>query len=86
MLRTTTGSELRGALACHLERLSDSPAVVLSHGHPAAVLLDPQMFDALMESAELLEDLPDGQRAVAEYLKEPAAADDAEKVFQRLGT
>ena len=85
MLRTATVSELRSALASYLEQLSEGPLVVLSHSRPAAVLLDPDMFNGLMEQAELLEDLLDGQRAIAEYLREPGSAVDAEEVFERLG-
>jgi prevent-host-death family protein len=85
MLRTTSVSELRSALASYLEQLGEGPLVVLSHSRPAAVLVDPVMFDGLMESAELLEDLLDGQRAIAEYLREPSSGVDAEEVFERLG-
>jgi prevent-host-death family protein len=85
MLRTATVSELRSALASYLEQLSEGPLVVLSHSRPAAVLLDPDAFNGLMEQAELLEDLLDGQRAIAEYLRVPSSAVDAEEVFDRLG-
>lgn len=86
MLRTATVSELRSALASYLERLSEGPLVVLSHSRPAAVLLDPEMFDGLMEKVELLEDLLDGKRAIDEYMKQPGSAVDAEEVFDRLGS
>ncbi len=86
MLRTATVSELRSALASYLEQLSEGPLVVLSHSRPAAVLLDPEMFDGLMEKVELLEDLLDGQRAIAEYVRKPGSAVDAEEVFGRLGS
>jgi prevent-host-death family protein len=85
MLQTTSVSELRSALASYLDKLSDGPLVVLSHSQPAAVLVEPAMFDSLMESAELLEDLLDGQRAIGEYLKDPDSVVDAEEVFERLG-
>ena len=49
------------------------------------MLIDPELFDNLVERLELLEDLLDGQRAVTEYLADPDIAVDAEKVFQRLG-
>jgi prevent-host-death family protein len=86
MLRITTVSELRSALASYLEQLSEGPLVVLSHSKPAAVLLEPEMFNSLMEGAELLEDLLDGRRAMAEYLTDASSAVDAEEVFARLGT
>jgi prevent-host-death family protein len=84
MLRTKTVSELRSSLASCLEQLDKGPLVVLSHSRPAAVLLDPDAFDRLMEQAEMLEDLLDGQRAIAEYLRQPSSAVDAEEVFDRL--
>jgi len=85
MLRTATVTELRSALASYIEQLSEGPLVVMSHSRPAAVLLDPEMFEVLMERTELLEDLLDGQRAIADYLREPSSAVDAEEVFGRLG-
>jgi hypothetical protein len=49
------------------------------------MLIEPELFDNLMERVELLEDLLDGRKAIAEYLEDPAAALDAEEVFERLG-
>jgi len=43
------------------------------------------MFDALVEKIELLEDLVDGRRAIAEYRADPDLALDAEDIFERLG-
>lgn len=85
MLRTTTVSELRSGLASYLNDLSEGPVLVLSHSRPAAVLLEPEMFEALMEKLEIIEDILDGRRAVAEYLKDAGVAMDADRVFERLG-
>ena len=58
----------------------------MSRSRPAAVLVDPEMFDTLLKECELLEDLLDGRAAVADYLKDRKSAVDAEEVFKRLGT
>lgn len=84
MLRTTTVTKLRSELAALLESLQDGPILVLSHSKPAAMLIEPEMFENLMERVELLEDLLDGQRVIAEYLEDPKVALDAEEVFERI--
>jgi PHD/YefM family antitoxin component YafN of YafNO toxin-antitoxin module len=85
MLKTTTVTELRSDLAACIRQLGEGPVVVLSRSRPAAVLVEPQVFDAMLERLELLEDLLDGRRAVAQYLVDPASVLDAEEVFGRLG-
>ncbi len=85
MLKTTTVSELRADLAELIKNLDDGPLLVLSRSRPAAVLVEPKMFDAIVEKCELLEDLVDGRRAISEYLEDRSIAVDAEEVFQRLG-
>ena len=85
MFRTTTVTELRSDLAGYLRQLEDGPVVVLSRSRPAAVLVEPQVFDGLLERIELLEDLLDGRRALAEFRDNPESAVDAEDVFARLG-
>ncbi len=85
MLRTASVTELRSDLAAYLESLQEGPLLVLSHSRPAAVMIEPELFDSLVERVELLEDLLDGRRAIAEYLEDPGAALDAEEVFERLG-
>lgn len=85
MLRTATVTELRSALSSYLAGLTEGPVLVLSHSRPAAVLLEPEMFDTLMERIELLEDLLDGRRVIAEYTEDSSIAVDAEEVFERLG-
>jgi prevent-host-death family protein len=85
MLKTTTVTKLRSELASLLESLQDGPLLVLSHSKPAAVLIEPELFESLLERVEYLEDLLDGRQAIADYLKDPTAALDAEEVFERIG-
>jgi len=49
------------------------------------VLVEPEMFDALVEKIELLEDLVDGRRVIDDYRADPDQVVDAEEVFERLG-
>jgi prevent-host-death family protein len=85
MLRTTNVSTLRTDLSSFLSDLADGPILVLSHSRPKAILVDPELFDSLVEKAELLEDLVDGRRAISEYRSDPNSVVDAEEVFGRLG-
>lgn len=85
MLRTATVTELRSELASYLDSLRDGPLLVLSHSKPAAILIEPEEFDRLLERVEYLEDLLDGRQAVAEYLDDSTIAIDAEEVFERIG-
>ncbi len=85
MLRTTNVSTLRTELSTFLRDLNEGPILVLSNSRPAAVLVEPEMFDSIIEKIELLEDLVDGRRAIADYRANPDEIVDAEKVFERLG-
>lgn len=85
MLRTTNVSNLRSDLSSFLKDLDEGPILILSHSRPTAVLIEPEMFDALVEKIELLEDLVDGRRAIDDYRADPDQAVDAEEVFERLG-
>ena len=85
MLRTTNVSNLRNDLSMYLSNLEDGPILVLSHSQPKAVLVDPELFDALVEKVEMLEDLVDGRRALAEYREDPDNVVNGEEVFERLG-
>ncbi len=85
MFKTTTVTELRSDLAGYLGKLDDGPVVVLSRSRPAAVLVEPEVFDAILERLEMLEDLLDGREAVAKYLDDASVAVDADEVFARLG-
>ena len=67
MLRTTNVSTLRTDLSSFLSDLEDGPVLILSHSTPKAVLIDPDLFDSLVEKVELLEDIVDGRRAISEY-------------------
>ena len=84
-MKTTTATELRAKLASVLKDLEEGPVLVLSHSRPVAVLVEPEVFDAIMEKIELLEDILDGRRAMVEYLEDRDVAVDAEEVFDRLG-
>jgi prevent-host-death family protein len=85
VFKTTTVTELRSDLAGYLNQLDDGPVVILSRSRPAAVLVEPQVFDGMLDRIELLEDLIDGRRAIADFLENPDAAVDADEVFTRLG-
>jgi prevent-host-death family protein len=85
MLKTTNVTNLRSELSSYLKDLDDGPVLILSHSRPAAVLIEAEMFDSLVEKIELLEDIVDGRRAIAEIREDPDLAVDAEEVFERLG-
>jgi PHD/YefM family antitoxin component YafN of YafNO toxin-antitoxin module len=85
MFRTTTVTELRLDLSSHLASLEDGPLLILSHSKPKAMMIEPELFDNLLERVELLEDLLDGRQAIAEYIENPNIALDAEEVFERIG-
>ena len=85
MFKTTNVSNLRSDLSSYLKNLDEGPVLILSHSRPAGLLIEPEMFDALMEKIELLEDIIDGRRAIADYRADPDLVVDAEKVFERLG-
>jgi len=85
MLRTTTITELRSELSSYINALHEGPVMIMSRSRPAAVLVEPEMFDTIMKECELLEDILDGRRAVADYIEDDKSALDAEEVFKRLG-
>jgi len=85
MLRTASVTQLRAELAAYLEHVGEGPVVVLSRSQPAAVLLDPQVYEALIETAQAFEDVLDGLAGLERYAADPEAAVDAEEVFTRLG-
>ena len=84
MLKTTNVTNLRSELSSYLKDLNDGPVLILSHSRPAAVLIEAEMFDALVEKIELLEDIIDGRRIIAEIREDPDLVVDAEEVFERL--
>lgn len=85
MLRTTNVSTLRNDLSTFLSGLEDGPVLVLSHSKPRAILLDPDVYESLVEKVEFLEDIVDGRRAISDFRSDPDSAIDAEEVFERLG-
>ena len=85
MLKTTTITELRAELSSYIGELNEGPVMIMSRSRPAAILIDPEMFDALVEESELLEDILDGRQTLAEYRRDRNVAEDAEEVFKRLG-
>lgn len=85
MFKTATVSQLRADLASYIKELSQGPLVLLSHSQPAAVIVDPEMFEALLERVEYLEDVIEGRQAVAEFLADEEVAVNAEDVFDNLG-
>jgi PHD/YefM family antitoxin component YafN of YafNO toxin-antitoxin module len=85
MFRTTTVTELRADLSSIIANLEDGPLLVLSHSKPKAMLIEPELFDNLLERVELLEDLLDGRQALAEYIQNPDIALNAEEIFKRIG-
>jgi prevent-host-death family protein len=85
MLRTTNVSTLRADISSFLRTIEDGPILILSHSKPQAVLIDPELFDSLVEKVELLEDLLDGRRVISAYKTDPDSFLDAEEVFERLG-
>jgi|GEM_PF-1737226 len=84
MYRTTTVSELRADLSSLLASLKEGPLLVLSHSKPKAVLVEPEVFENLLDRIELLEDIMDGRRAMIDYQNDPDIAIDAEELFKRL--
>ncbi len=84
MFRTATVTELRSDLSTFISKLEDGPLLVLSHSKPKAMLIEPELFDNLIERVELLEDLLDGRQVIAEYLEDPEVAINAEEVFERI--
>lgn len=85
MLKTTNVSTLRNDLSTFLNELENGPVLILSHSKPRAVLVDPDVYESLVEKVELLEDIVDGRRVISDYRSDPSIALDAEEVFERLG-
>ncbi|MGD2158828.1 MAG: type II toxin-antitoxin system Phd/YefM family antitoxin [Anaerolineales bacterium] len=85
MFRTATVTELRSDLSSFISSLKDGPLLVLSHSKPKAMMIEPELFENLLDRVELLEDILDGRQAIAEYLENTDVALDAEEVFNRIG-
>lgn len=84
MFRTATVSELRSDLSSYLSSLKEGPLLILSHSKPKAMMVEPELFENLLDRVEMLEDILDGRQAIAEYLDNPDVAIDAEEVFNRI--
>jgi len=84
MFRTATVSELRSDLSTFLSSLKEGPLLILSHSKPKAMMVEPELFENLLDRVEMLEDILDGRQAIAEYLDNPDVAIDAEEVFNRI--
>lgn len=85
MIKTTNVSTLRANLSDQLSRVEEGPLLVMSHSKPVAVLIAPDEFESLVSKIELMEDIIDGRKALADYRQNPDSAVDAEEVFKRLG-
>jgi len=86
MLATRTASitELRDNLATWLDLLDQFGTVmILRHSKPAAYLVSPILFEALLERLEEVEDLRAMEAAVEDYRQGQAVP--GEDVFARLG-
>lgn len=84
MIRTASVTDLRDKLADTLDVLDKENAVmVVRHSKPAAYLVSPRLFEALMVHVEDLEDIREMQLALEDYQQGQAV--EAEEVFQRLG-
>jgi PHD/YefM family antitoxin component YafN of YafNO toxin-antitoxin module len=84
MFRTATVTELRSDLSSFLSSLKEGPLLVLSHSKPKAMMVEPELFENLLDRVEMLEDILDGRQAIAEYLDNPDVTLDAEEVFTRI--
>jgi len=84
MYKTTTISQLRSDLASLISNLEDGPLLVLSHSKPAAMLVDPDMFESILERLETLEDMIGGRQLMDQIQADPDLVLNAEDVFRRL--
>ncbi|MFQ5923889.1 MAG: type II toxin-antitoxin system Phd/YefM family antitoxin [Anaerolineales bacterium] len=85
MLRTATATDLRNQLSSHLEALKQGPLLVTLRGRPAAVLLEPESYRALVEKLELLLEVVEAPLAIDSYYQDASTVVDAEEAFERLG-
>ena len=76
-----TTSELRDNLASAIAISHKHPVTVTKHGRSQAVLVDPEVFERLMDAAEDLEDI----RAFDEAMAEGSEAIPWEQVKADLG-
>jgi antitoxin Phd len=65
-MSTTTVSEARARFAEMIERAHGEPVVVERRGRRQVVLIDPELFDRLVEASEELADIAAFDEAMAE--------------------
>ena len=82
-IKTATVTEFRGKLADYLADLRE-PLLVLQRGQQAAYVVAPEMFDAMIDRIEFLEDILDGEAALAE-IEAGAETIDLKTVKKKLG-
>ena len=75
-------SELRHAQAQVIGRLTDGPIVLTQRGKAAAILVDPSLWNRLLERLEDLDDAVEGLKALAEYNADPSSARPLEEILQ----
>ena len=85
MLSTKTVTELGTNLPSVLDELEEGPLLILSNDKPAAILIEPGMFETLIQRVELLEDLLTGRQAIADYIDDPDISFNAADVLKRIG-
>lgn len=84
--KTATVSEFRGKYSTYLEELQNDsePLLLLNRGQQAAYVISPQIFDALIERLEDLEDIVEGMKALEEIRKDPSLLLDEEEFLSGL--
>jgi prevent-host-death family protein len=63
---TLTVSEARAGFAGALEACLAEPVTIDRHGHPAGVLVSPEVFEKMTEALEELDDIEAFDKAMAE--------------------
>jgi PHD/YefM family antitoxin component YafN of YafNO toxin-antitoxin module len=83
-LTKTSFAELKKRELDEVTRLLEEQetVTVVEGSQPAAYLVSPRLYERLIESAEMLEDITDMQQALEDYRRGEAV--EAEEIFQRL--
>lgn len=68
-------SELRDRQAEIIARLRDRPVILTEHGRAAALLIDPDLWNALIDELEDLQDAAIVAERREEYLCDPSVAE-----------
>jgi prevent-host-death family protein len=85
MRKVATVSALRAELARYLKRLEEGPVTVLSHGKPVAILIEPEIYYALVDKCEMLENLQEGLLALLQSVADRDVSVDTRMVLERVG-